>query len=71
MTPDHQPSVCDVVGCVQPSAGTYLDTRDAQYPLFAVCADHLERLTRGEQPETVLEHVEPAQGHARPALVMD
>lgn len=70
-TGDPATTACDVAGCQNPSAGTYLDASDARRFLFVVCAQHLERLKRGEQPHVVAEWLQHANMYGPPTLIMD
>lgn len=68
---DQRPTICDVVGCEEPTTGSYLDTKAHGGFQFWVCAEHFARLQGGEQPVIVAERWDLAQLDARPALIME
>lgn len=61
---------CDVVGCPQPGAGSYLHASDARALRFAVCDEHLSRLQVGVRPTVVADRLDLARLDALPALLL-
>jgi hypothetical protein len=68
---DAGPSACDVVGCNESAAGTYLDARGSQLLEFGICPAHHVRLQQGVQPVIVAERFGLADVDGHPALLLD